>query len=123
MPARVLIVDDDKDFLDELEEMLTASGYDVITSNDAAKASEVAAWAKLDIILLDLKMPGKSGFQVADEIRRFQETRSVPIIAISAYASAEYGLLMKMCNINRCVTKPFQPLDLISEIENTLLNR
>ncbi|MDO8663181.1 MAG: response regulator [Candidatus Omnitrophota bacterium] len=120
---KVLIVDDDKGFLEELEENLSLSGYDMVAVNDPVSFLPIALREKPDIVLLDLKMPGKSGFQLADEMSRLFELQNVPIIAMSAYFKDEYRMLMNVCGIKKCLKKPFNPLDVISEIEGALAEK
>ena len=118
---RIMIVDDDKEFLDELGQLLEMSGYELIAVEDADLAVGVASKIRPAAILLDLKMPKKSGFQLADEIRHLSEFAETPIIAMSAFYKEDYQGLLDMCGIKRCLSKPFQPLDVIAEIEEALL--
>jgi len=120
---KVMIVDDDKEFLQELEELLLESGYDMIVVDDATAVLDVASRAKPDVILLDLKMPGKSGFQVADELKHISQLSNVPIIAMSGFFKDNYGPLLNICGIKRCLKKPFNPLDIIAEIEEAIAER
>jgi len=120
---KVLIVDDNKEFLEELKEVLALSGYEMVAVHDSREAVALAIQAKPDVILLDLKMPGKSGFQIANEINRCFELQNVPIIAMSAFFRDEYRVLMNMCGIKKCLRKPFNPLEVISEIEEALANK
>lgn len=117
---RVLIVDDDKDFLDELNETLALSGYEMTAVNDSLEALDTAARVKPDVILIDLKMPKKSGFQLADELRHLSGLGRIPIIAMTAFYKDEYTPLMRICGIKRWLKKPFNPLDVIAEIEEAL---
>ena len=70
---RVMIVDDDKEFLEELQETLFLNGYEVIKVNDPHQVLDSAGNNKPDIILLDLKMDHFSGFEIADDLRRLPE--------------------------------------------------
>ena len=117
---KVMIVDDDKDYLQELEETLAASGYDMISTDNSGIAIDMLKKTRPDVLLLDLKMPGKCGFELAEEIRQLPGFENIPIITMSAYYKNEYSLLMTMCRINRCLRKPFNPLDVISAIEDEL---
>lgn len=117
---KIVIIDDDKEFLDELREMLELSGYDLVAVDDARIALDVVNKTKPAVVLLDLKMPKKSGFQVANELRYFSESSGVPIIAMSAFYKDNYKLLLEICGIKKCLLKPFQPLDIIAEIEEAL---
>ena len=115
-----MIVDDDREFLEELREAMVLSGYDIITVDDPLLALDAASEAKPDVILLDLKMPGKNGFQLADELSHSQGLMQIPIIAMTGNFKDEYAPLINMCNIRKCLKKPFDPAELISEIEYVL---
>lgn len=120
---KILIVDDDREFLEELREMLQLSGYDPVTVNNAEEAVAVARKTVPSLVIVDLKMPRKSGFQVADELRHIDAFYETPIIAMSAYYKVDYDPLLDVCGFARCLKKPFQPLDVIAEIEAVLAER
>ena len=96
------------------------SGYELVAINDSLKVLDMVKTVKPAVILMDLKMPKKNGFELADDLRRLPEFGSIPVIAMSAFYKDEYAALIKMCGIKRCLTKPFNPLDVIAEIENAL---
>ena len=114
---KVMIVDDDAEFLEELNETMSASGYEMIPVNDSTTVVDIASRVKPDLIILDLKMPGKSGFQLAEEIRRLPELEKIPIIAMSAFFKEEYAFLLGIFGIKKCLKKPFNPLDVITAVE------
>ena len=120
MKDRILIVDDNREFLDELGELLRLSGYDMVAVGDAESALKAAVKEKPDAVLLDLKMPGKSGFQLAGELRHIPDMDAVPIIAMSGFFKDIYQPLMNICGIKKCIRKPFTPLDVITAIEEAL---
>jgi len=120
LSKKVMIVDDDREFLEELKDVLTSSGYETIAVNDAAAALETADRAKPDVVLLDLKMPKKTGFQLAMEIRQLSGQEQVPVIAMSGFLKDGYNPLLYLCSIRRCLKKPLNPLDVIAEIEDAL---
>ena len=118
---RILIVDDDKEFLEELKETLVLTGYDVTGTSDGVSAVKAARTVKPDIIILDLRMHAMSGFEVADRLKAFPETSSIPVIAMTGYYTLkEHAWLMNFCGIKRCLNKPFSPLDIIAEVERVL---
>ena len=121
---KVMIVDDDKEFLEELKETLNLNNYEVAAFSDGTSALGMVSRIKPDVILLDLKLKGKSGFQIAYELKRFPETANIPIVAMTAYfTEKEHTELMDMCGIRTCLMKPFNPLDAIAKIEEILKNR
>lgn len=117
---RVVIINDGKDSLGELEAILGASGYDSVVVNDALAAVDVVVRNNPDVVLLELKMPRKNGFEIAGEINHALETRRIPIIAMSDFFKGEFGFLLELCGINRHVTKPVKPLDVLWAINSVI---
>lgn len=119
--GKVMIVDDDSEFLTELKEILDLSGYEVTQIADPKAVVREAVDRQPDVILLDLKMEGLNGFEVADQLKHTEKTSQVPIIAMTGfYTEEEHMSLMNICGIQRCILKPFNPLDVISAIEMAL---
>lgn len=115
---RVLIVDDDQSFLDEMQETLRLSGYDSVSILDSREALDKVIKVKPDIILLDLKMETMSGFQVAINLKQSPDTAHIPIIAITGYFINSHHLpLLQACGVKTCLIKPIKPLDIITRIE------
>ena len=115
---RVMIVDDDKEFLEELQETLFLNGYEVIKVNDPHRVLDLAGNNKPDIILLDLKMDRFSGFEIADELSRFTRTTDIPVVAMTGFFTEnEHISLMSLCGINKCITKPFSAEQIVAAIE------
>jgi DNA-binding response OmpR family regulator len=116
-----MVVDDDREFLQELTETLQLSGYEVNPIVDACEAFPMAARMKPDLIVLDLKMKGMTGFEVANKLKNFTTTSAIPIIAMSGYFTAsEDDTLLSFFEINNYLRKPFNPLDIITKIETAL---
>lgn len=117
---RILIVDDDREFSDELKEMLEAGGYDPMVVNDSNAAVKVARKEEPDIILLDMRMNGLNGYQVTLKLKEYPETLKIPIIAMTGKYNAEFFGLSLMYGEDRSLRKPFSPLDVISRIEKNM---
>ena len=121
---RILIVDDNVELLEELKDLLSLGGYDVIALSDGTQAVDTALNNKPDLILLDLKMSPKSGFQIADEAKNTLLLKNTPVIAMTGFfTEKQHLLMMKLCCIKTSILKPFRPLNLITKIEFALGNR
>lgn len=122
--TKVVIIDDDEAFLEGLEKILSASGYDPLVVADPRSAVEIALNRKPDVILLELRMSCKNGFELADDMNRALETQSIPIIAMSEFFKEEsfsmMNLCLNLCGIKRYLKKPFHPLEVISAIEDVI---
>jgi DNA-binding response OmpR family regulator len=120
----IMIVDDNVELLEELENLLKLGGYNVIAISDGTKVLDAALNAKPDLILLDLKMSPKSGFQIADEAKNSLLLKNVPVVAMTGFfTEKQHFLMMKLCGIRTSILKPFRPLNLITKIEFALGNR
>lgn len=118
MRRKVMIVDDDLEFLEELNDTLNSSGYEVIVESDSGNVLKAAEEKKPDIIVLDLNMPRKSGFRIADELAKSPATAGIKIVAMTGhYTEKEHIRLMRHIGI-RFLIKPFTPLDVIAKIED-----
>jgi CheY-like chemotaxis protein len=122
MSKKILVVDDDQSFLEELTEFLCLSGYDAMAITSAFEALKIMAEVKPDLVLLDLKMPAKSGFQLASEIRSLPGFSKIPIFAMSAFAQDETLPFLSVFGINNYIKKPFPPAQLVEEIEKMFNN-
>ncbi len=121
---KLLIIDDNMELLEELHKMFTSAGYDVETINNSDLAFEEALRVNPDVVLMDLKMSPKSGFQVASELRHAWLMKDVPIIAMTGFfTEKEHILMMKLCGIKSFILKPFNPVDLIAKVEFALGRR
>ncbi len=117
---KIAIIDEDKKILEKLEEILVMSGYTTVPVINPLMAVETVIQHKPDVILMELKMPHKSGFELTHTINGVFETRKVPIIAMSKSYKDEFRWLLDFCGIKRWIKKPFQPLNLIWAIENEI---
>jgi two-component system nitrogen regulation response regulator NtrX len=87
--GRILVVDDEADIRDSLEMLLAYEKYAVVTAADGEKALAAADAAPFDAVLLDLKMPGRDGLEVLEELRRRRP--GLPVIMISGHADRAAG--------------------------------
>ena len=118
---KIMIVDDNRDLLLELNEILECSGYCPISVSDPSIAFEAAQEEKPDVILLDLKMDGINGFQVAHQLKKSKKTAGIPIICMSGYFPVDKrSTLLDTSDMDACIKKPFGILDLLTEIERVL---
>jgi two-component system alkaline phosphatase synthesis response regulator PhoP len=87
MVSRILIVDDENDFIELLQYKLAGHGYDLIVANDGVQALSQARQFKPDLILLDILLPDLDGLSVCEILRRQPATKKIPVIFMSALSS------------------------------------
>ena len=113
---KIVIVDDNKELADELKDTLESAGYNVLALSDSRKAFVGIKKFIPELILLDLKMPHKSGIEVAEELRSSQATKGIPIIGISGHYKKSTGLL-EVHGFKKLLTKPVDPEELFNQIK------
>ncbi|RLJ09445.1 MAG: DNA-binding response regulator [Candidatus Aenigmatarchaeota archaeon] len=113
---KILIVDDEKDIRDILKYNLTKHGYEVIEAPDGDAALELLQEGKIDLIILDIMMPGKDGYEVCREIR--ESGNKVPIIFLTAKNTEFDEVLGLELGADDYVKKPFSINSLISRIKS-----
>ena len=114
---KILIVEDDKKLRDELEIFLNKNGYKVETMEDFSNTIEDILRRKVDLILLDINLPGFDGEYVLKEIRKVSE---VPIIIITSRDNEIDELLSMNYGADHYVTKPFNIQILLAKINSVL---
>jgi CheY-like chemotaxis protein len=116
----ILIVDDYADALDIWAIYLQSLGYRVATAADGVAAMAKAETLLPDLVVLDLELPGLSGFEVAKRLRANPETRHVPLIAATGYSHERQLDMARQSGFDAVVVKPCDPDYLVSEIERLL---
>lgn len=116
--ARILIVEDDPDIALGLEQDLRLEGYTVEVIGDGQRAIDRANAEAFDLILLDVMLPGKDGFQVCRELRRAK--LQTPIILLTAKSHEAEKILGLELGADDYVTKPFSPMELRARIKAAL---
>lgn len=115
--AHILIVDDDKDIRDLLHEFLKRRGLRVSVAQNGDEMQDVLGRAAIDLIILDVMLPGRNGIEICQEIRRHA---SVPIIMLTAIADAADKILGLEIGADDYIGKPFEPRELLARIRAVL---
>jgi two-component system phosphate regulon response regulator OmpR len=113
----LLLVDDDRRIRDLLSRFLSGEGYRVTTAKSAADARAKLAGLHFDLLILDVMMPGETGFDLARSIR---VSSGVPIIMLTARHEAEARIEGLQIGADDYVAKPFEPRELVLRIANIL---
>lgn len=118
--THVLIVDDDQRIRELLAVFLQNNGYRVTTAPDAASARSAMRGLAFDVIILDVMMPGESGLEFAQALRK--ET-NIPILLLTALAEKDDRLAGLEAGVDDYVPKPFEPRELLLRLNNVLRRR
>lgn len=116
---RVLLVDDDELILEILSTILDLEEFDVVTATGGNEAIARLGEHDVDVVVLDVMMPGKDGFAVCREIKADPQTKALPVVLLTARDQPEDLDAGREAGCDAYLTKPFSPLELI-EILNGL---
>lgn len=113
---QVLVVDDEQINVLVLKGMLQVAGFSILTAQDGPSGREVARQAKPDIILLDIMMPGETGFETCRLLKQDPATTDIPVIFISALADVENKVRGLEIGAVDYITKPFEKAEVMARI-------
>lgn len=117
MAKRILIVDDNEDTRQVFAQSLRGEGYDVTLAADGDEALRMVGWARPDLILLDVMMPGVDGLRVCRALKKNSAYRSIPILLISAkFNDPAYREKAVEAGAEEILTKPIHPSDLLARV-------
>ena len=118
--AKILIAEDSETELAYLQEVLSATRHEISTTRDGLQAEAAARGSKFDLIILDVIMPGKNGFQVCRNLKTDPNYKDIPIILLTSKSEASDKFWGKKQGADAYITKPYDPLDLLPEIRKQL---
>jgi two-component system, OmpR family, phosphate regulon response regulator PhoB len=115
-PVRVLVVEDERDIAALVAYHLTREGYRVRTAETGQEALESIHADRPDLVILDLMLPGRSGYEVMTELRGHAETRDVPVVVLSARRDEADRVKGLELGADDYITKPFSPRELVLRV-------
>ena len=117
---KILLADDHKALRLLFSRKIRAAGHEVFTAEDGIEALRLAEEHTPDLVVLDVTMPGKDGYEVCKELRQMAKFRDVPIIMYSATETDEFFTLGKEAGADLCVRKTSRSSELLGKIERLL---
>ena len=120
---KILIIEDERALIEPLAYSLNREGYEVLTATDGALGLRLAQLRLPDLIVLDLMLPVRGGLDVAKDLRAAPQTRSIPIIMVTAKSEESDQLVGFAVGADDYVTKPYSVRVLVKRIKKQLLQR
>tara|TARA_A100001388_G_C28600456_1_gene417859 strand:- start:59 stop:733 length:675 start_codon:yes stop_codon:yes gene_type:complete len=116
----ILVVDDDDRIRSLLKDYLSTNSYFVSTAENADEAKTKIKYFKFDIIILDVMMPGQSGYDLTKEIKK---SFNIPVILLTAKSEVENRILGLELGADDYIGKPFEPKELLLRIKNIIKSK
>lgn len=120
MSKQILIVDDEQDILDLIKYNLEAEGYKTLLARDGVQALKLAQNESPDLIVLDVMLPGKDGWQVMRELRQNPDTKSIPVIFLTARSSEIDEVVGIELGADDYIIKPISIRKLLARVKMVL---
>jgi two-component system phosphate regulon response regulator PhoB len=117
--VQVLVVDDEEDVVEVVSHFLEQEGYNVEKAYDGEEALEKAT-AEIDLIVLDIMLPGLDGYEVCERLRSRVETETIPIIFLSAKTEEQDQISGLMMGADDYLTKPVSPQVIVAHVKAVL---
>ncbi len=117
MGNNILIVDDDTQLTDLLVEFLETHGFSIITRHSPEKAFKYLDRESVDLLILDIMLPGMDGLQF---LRKLRENSSVPVIMLTARGEVSDRIIGLELGADDYIAKPFEPRELLARIQSIL---
>ena len=120
MSKRLLVVDDEPNLLRAVEACLRAEGFEVVTARSGREALLSIAQTIPDLIVSDIRMPGMSGYELAQQLRASPRTALVPLVFLTAKGEKADRIEGFRAGVDAYLTKPFEPDELVAVIKSIL---
>lgn len=115
--AKILVADDSLAELQIFQKALSSTGHTIVTVMDGEAAEEKVRTEKIDLIVLDVIMPKKNGFQVCRDIKSDAQFKNIPVIMVTSKDQASDKFWGMKQGADEYLTKPFKPEDLVEAVK------
>ena len=117
---RLLVLDDEPNLLRAVSACLSAEGFNVMTARTVEDALACVAQTVPDLLISDIRMPGKDGYSLVRQLRSSARTRLIPVVLLTAKDQTVDRIAGFRAGVDAYVTKPFEPEELLAIIDSIL---
>ena len=121
MAKTVLLIEDEVNIIEALSFILSRDGWHVVTHSNGHDANEVITRREPDLVVLDVMLPGKSGFDILRDLRRDPRHQNRPVLMLTARGQSKDRDMAEQLGVSKFMTKPFSNAD-VRDAVNELLS-
>jgi two-component system OmpR family response regulator len=118
MDKKVLLIEDEPNIIEAISFILSRDGWDVKTHSNGHDAMDAVRTRRPDLVILDVMLPGKSGFDILQEIRADSELAATPVLMLTARGQVKDRELAEKSGVSRYMTKPFANADVLEAVRS-----
>ncbi len=116
MGKDVLLIEDEPNIIEAIRFILSRDGWSVYTHSDGQTAFDKVLQTRPDVIILDVMLPGKSGFDILRDIRADASTADLPVLMLTAKGQTKDRELATQIGVSQFMTKPFSNTDILASV-------
>lgn len=120
MSAKVLIIEDEPHIVEAVRFLFQREGWDCTVETDGALAVDAVTDTDPDLIILDQMLPNKSGIDIIKSLRDIEQSKSTPILMLTAKGQARDRQMAELAGVTSFMTKPFSNADLVDTAKQLL---
>ncbi len=120
MGKRVLLIEDEPNITEAIRFLLSREGYQVDTHTDGSTALEAVAARRPDMVILDVMLPNKSGYDILRELRADEATARLPVLMLTARGQRRDREMAERFGASRFMTKPFSNSEMLGSVRELL---
>ena len=113
---RVLLIEDEPNIIEAIRFILSRDGWRVDTHSDGETAVEAVRSRSPDLVILDVMLPNRSGYDILNDLRNLTETAAIPVLMLTARGQKKDRELAEKLGVNRFMTKPFSNADILATV-------
>ena len=120
MFKRVLLIEDEPNIIEAVRFILSREGFQVDTHSDGLTAFDAVCTRAPDLVILDVMLPNRSGFEILSEIREDPSTGGIPVLMLTARGQKKDREMAERFGASRFMTKPFANSDVLASVRELL---
>ena len=116
MTGRVLVVEDEPNIIEAISFILSRDGWNVDTHSNGVDAADVVRRKQPDVLILDVMLPGRSGYDILRDLRDDPATQTLPVLMLTARGQTKDRELAEQAGASRFMTKPFSNSEVLDAV-------
>ena len=116
MPKHVLLIEDEPNIIEAISFILSRDGWTVNTHSNGTTAVDTVHARRPDVLILDVMLPGKSGYDILRELREHPETEGLPVLMLTARGQSKDREMAERAGASRFMTKPFSNAEVLDAV-------
>ena len=120
MGKHILLVEDELNIIEAMRFLLSREGWQVDTHSNGADAVQVIRELGPDLVVLDVMLPGRNGFDILEELRSHEQTADLPVLMLTARGQSRDREMAEKAGVSRFMTKPFSNAEVLTAVRDLL---